>query len=1091
MDHARGNRFSVGKVLFGLIVLSVLLFLWMYKVVASRTSLAPLSSNQIDTSEGLVVGGNFKAQESVDVAKDLTVHGATSLDGNLTVAKDVTIGGSLTTGYISGDGSGLSNVNALLLNGHSSSYYVNASNLSSGTVDDSLLSDNVALLDADNTFTGTLTVNNNFTSSGNGSFGGTLTVSSLGDTDTSTFLCRNSSSQIAGCPTTGTGAAFVQGGNAFGTAALLGTSDNENLTFRTNGTNWVTITTAGSAVFSGGRQMTINPSLGQLYIRGGTGGWATGMNATNSTDTTLGTFGFLGNVDTLTYYFIGPSYSSPYVTVLNSNGNVGVGTTTPSQRLTVNGGYLLVNNNVSGDTNSGIRIRSQVATTHYNWQIGAQANVGGLEFTPSTALGGTSFTTPSMVILNTGYVGIGDSSPASLFTVGSSDAFQVSLSGNISTTATGTALNLSGAATTGISISGGATTGINISNIGTTTDISLQYGETLDNDTNGVIATNALFQGGFGALATTGTLDWNDSTNSRSGSGVSLLLGNATNGPTSTTNYYHPFNFEYSSKNGTGNITQLAIPYSASASINEGIKLRGKYSGTWSSWVNVLSGNLNGNYGVGTSGTPASLLSVGGTTGNFQVNASGAITASTGITTSGGYTQSGTTANTFTGASTFSASGTGLAVTNNVSVGGAISIGTYGVEKIFTNNTFSNGVSDQKFDLYFSRYWGEMEITLTAGYDFQNATGSISKKFFLGLSPGNLVYTNSSRYTESTGATPTNFAISDVTWDATNSRYRIQIVHRTSTGNALRMRVKGLAATSADATEINTNMAMSSVYTTDTTVFSTPTVSFTNDVSLSGGELLTNGVSRLTNAGALQNITGLSTSGGYTQTGSSANTLSGATSLTGASGNTLVVDTSTFVVDATNNYVGIGTATPGYRLHISQSGQNSTQGFAISEAGADRIKLYNGFNGESNLDFYNSTGIIQQTYSNGGLNIISPRTLSISTTSSNLGNIVLDAGGGGNTLIFKTNATARITVTDTEISYNSNVRGKDVAVSAAASTLAVTFGTAHADASYAVFCTPNWGSTCYVTNKSTTGFTLNFGTAAPGGGGTVDWFTAH
>lgn len=43
------------------------------------------------------------------------------------------------------------------------------------------------------------------------------------------------------------------------------------------------------------------------------------------------------------------------------------------------------------------------------------------------------------------------------------------------------------------------------------------------------------------------------------------------------------------------------------------------------------------------------------------------------------------------------------------------------------------------------------------------------------------------------------------------------------------------------------------------------------------------------------------------------------------------------------------------------------------------------------------------------------------------------------------------------------------------------------DADYAVIVTPNWGTTSWVTAKATTGFTINFGTAAPASA-TVDWF---
>ncbi|OAN61651.1 hypothetical protein A8B79_04285 [Balneola sp. EhC07] len=113
---------------------------------------------------------------------------------------------------------------------------------------------------------------------------------------------------------------------------------------------------------------------------------------------------------------------------------------------------------------------------------------------------------------------------------------------------------------------------------------------------------NGLITGGFGARTTSGTLDWNHITNSRPGSGHTLLRGNtALNAPSTTAMFFHPFNFEYgSSKDGNGNITQLAIPYGYEGSINEGIYMRGSYSGSWSNWVKILSEDLNGNVGIGT-----------------------------------------------------------------------------------------------------------------------------------------------------------------------------------------------------------------------------------------------------------------------------------------------------------------------------------------------------------------------------------------------------------------------------------------------------------------------------------------------------------
>lgn len=93
--------------------------------------------------------------------------------------------------------------------------------------------------------------------------------------------------------------------------------------------------------------------------------------------------------------------------------------------------------------------------------------------------------------------------------------------------------------------------------------------------------------GGVGAETTGGTTNWNDSTNARSGGGHTLLLGTHTNGPGPSA-YFHPFSFEYDSKDGTGNMTQLAVPYRGGYDVlNNKLYMRSRYNGTWTSWVEV------------------------------------------------------------------------------------------------------------------------------------------------------------------------------------------------------------------------------------------------------------------------------------------------------------------------------------------------------------------------------------------------------------------------------------------------------------------------------------------------------------------------
>lgn len=98
----------------------------------------------------------------------------------------------------------------------------------------------------------------------------------------------------------------------------------------------------------------------------------------------------------------------------NLSSSVGIGTSTPSQKLQIKGGSFLVGSGASPNANSGIKILAPISSTHYNWMIGAQQNVDqAFEITPSTTVGGTTFSTPAITIKAGGNVGIGTTSPIS------------------------------------------------------------------------------------------------------------------------------------------------------------------------------------------------------------------------------------------------------------------------------------------------------------------------------------------------------------------------------------------------------------------------------------------------------------------------------------------------------------------------------------------------------------------------------------------------------------------------------------------------------------------------------------------------------
>jgi hypothetical protein len=84
-----------------------------------------------------------------------------------------------------------------------------------------------------------------------------------------------------------------------------------------------------------GRKTRISAG-GGIYLTAGTSYWGNGMYAMSQADASLGEVGFFGNGETLTYMYIGAAYNNTWM-VVNPNGNVGIGTTTPAAKLDVNG----------------------------------------------------------------------------------------------------------------------------------------------------------------------------------------------------------------------------------------------------------------------------------------------------------------------------------------------------------------------------------------------------------------------------------------------------------------------------------------------------------------------------------------------------------------------------------------------------------------------------------------------------------------------------------------------------------------------------------------------------------------------------------
>jgi hypothetical protein len=162
---------------------------------------------------------------------------------------------------------------------------------------------------------------------------------------------------------------------------------------------------------------------GTVSITGGSGASsANGLHLYFDTATNSGTItAFHSGVDnrnlTLDGKTIGFTIAGSERLRITSAGLVGVGTSSPGSKLHVAGGATVVSigSNDAGDTGAAIFYGTG---TKYNWKIGAQQNVdNAFEITPSTAAGGTTFTTPSLVINSAGNVGIGTTAPGQLLEI--------------------------------------------------------------------------------------------------------------------------------------------------------------------------------------------------------------------------------------------------------------------------------------------------------------------------------------------------------------------------------------------------------------------------------------------------------------------------------------------------------------------------------------------------------------------------------------------------------------------------------------------------------------------------------------------------
>lgn len=152
---------------------------------------------------------------------------------------------------------------------------------------------------------------------------------------------------------TGSGAAFVNGGNSFGGAATLGTNDNNDLGLKTNNTTKLTLTAAGNLQFAQGANRTLNVATNTTTNGAG---YNFSLQAGAADGTTTGAAGGvlallggaaagIGNNNGGNIALDGGTATGSgtrgSVVLQGTSGNVGIGVAAPTYKLEINGALRL------------------------------------------------------------------------------------------------------------------------------------------------------------------------------------------------------------------------------------------------------------------------------------------------------------------------------------------------------------------------------------------------------------------------------------------------------------------------------------------------------------------------------------------------------------------------------------------------------------------------------------------------------------------------------------------------------------------------------------------------------------------------------
>ncbi len=355
---------------------------------------------------------------------------------------------------------------------------------------------------------------------------GVITAPTLGAASTATYLCRNGSNQISTCNSTGTGVAFIQGGNSLGATATFGTNDANGIDLEVNNVTVATLSSTGAANF-----LNQTNSATAFRIQSATGAETLFTADTTNRGAGGGNLIKIGNstgTDTaLTILQLDSASADPTTNLAALNGGLFYNSNTNKVSIIENGTVKVICNTTDLGCGAGAATLqtayangSTISTTGNN--IGFTLN-SGQDFTVSSTDSGSSAlfsgTTTTGTVLDLSNATAGQTT-ATLLNV-SSSGYTTGYTGNVvniqgtSTTGASNLLNLSSANTTagnGLNLTADTLTtgnGVNINSAGTglTTGSLLKVSSATTGaiNTNGIVSLQA--SGNYTSTSNNGLLN--------------------------------------------------------------------------------------------------------------------------------------------------------------------------------------------------------------------------------------------------------------------------------------------------------------------------------------------------------------------------------------------------------------------------------------------------------------------------------------------------------------------------------------------------------------------------------------------------------